>query len=67
MRIFSVSELWGPYRCEHEHDGKKCGAETFDIVLTDEENGLLPEETGPKAITFILQNRLGRALCEVHQ
>ena len=63
MRYFTVSELWGPFACEHPGCTEQ---EAWTIKLTDEENASLPVESGPEAITFILLNKLGVALCEKH-
>lgn len=63
MRDFTVSELWGPFACEHPGCTEQ---EAWTIRLTDEENASLPQQYGPEAVTYIFQNRLGVALCEKH-
>ncbi len=66
-RIFSVSELWGPMRCDLiKKDGKKCKRECWSILLSRAENESLPTESGPDAVAFIFLNNLGVALCERH-
>jgi hypothetical protein len=63
MRIFTISELWGPMACE-EKGCREC--ECDSILLTDEENDQLPEKTGPAAVRYIFKNSLGDALCDKH-
>ena len=65
-RIFAVGELYGPMVCEHCDGDVMCRAEAWSFLLTDEENKLLPEESGPKAVTFIFAEGLGVALCDKH-
>lgn len=60
MREFVCGELWGPFRCEI----KRCHKWTHTIVLSDKENKLLPEQSGPKAVSFIFDEKLGIAKCE---
>lgn|GEM_PF-247141 len=62
MRLFTFSELWGPFPCEHPD----CTKQTFTVILTDEENARLPEESGEKAAAFILRHKLGKAVCDEH-
>jgi len=60
VRNFTVSELWGPYTCE----SAGCQKMTFTVQLTQAENDKLPEEGGPKAVTYMCEKKLGKALCE---
>lgn len=62
MRVFTVGDLWGPLSCEHPG----CKKETHTLLLTDEENRSLPEQTGPKAVQHIFENKLGVATCDNH-
>ena len=62
MRLFTVSEAWGPYDCEIKERG--CTNHAWTFVLSDEENESLPEETGPEAVKHILTKRLGKAACD---
>lgn len=62
MRYFTMSDLFGPFQCEHPN----CNKLTCIIRLTDEENSLLPQKFGPEAAMFILQNKLGTAVCKNH-
>ena len=41
-----------------------CGKKSTGIVLTDAENGLLPEHRGPDATQYIFQNKLGTDFCQ---
>lgn len=63
MRIFTFSELYGPFQCEADAD---CCRETFDVVLADEENAKLPEQNGSKAANYITANKIGIATCMIH-
>jgi len=63
MRYFTFGEAWGPFDCEHPD----CKEETNTIRLTDEENELLPEQTGPRVANFILENGLGIVVCKKHE
>lgn len=66
-RIFSVGELWGPMKCDvTKKNGRRCGRESWSLLLTRQENESLPVESGPDAVTFIFRNNLGVALCEEH-
>ena len=58
MRVFTVNlDEWGPLkRC-------CCGAESECIILDDSEGSQLPEDSGPNAVVFIYQNRLGVDRC----
>ena len=60
MRIFTFSELWGPFPCEHPG----CENDAFAVVLSDEENRSLPEAHGSRAAAFILRKKLGTAACD---
>ena len=62
MRIFTVDELWGPYDCEIK--GPNCEGEAWALILTDEENKSLPEQSGPAAVKHILDHRLGKVACD---
>ena len=62
-RIFTVSELWGPFPCEMEGCTNH---EVFSILLTDEENAKLKESSGPEAVIQIFDEKLGLALCDKH-
>lgn len=62
MRDFVFSELYGPFKCEHE----ECGTNTYMIRLTSDENNQLPAQSGPLAVHHIFSNNLGIALCEEH-
>ncbi|HEY4490333.1 MAG TPA: hypothetical protein VJC12_03750 [Candidatus Paceibacterota bacterium] len=62
MRIFTFSELYGPFPCEE----KGCDKESFAAVLTDDQNSSLPSQTGPEAARFILDNGIGVMLCDEH-
>jgi hypothetical protein len=71
MRIVSVGELFGPCHCEHlfargKRKGECCGKECWELLLSSAEVAQLPVWSGPEAITFIFQARLGRALCAKH-
>lgn len=66
MRIFNVDKRWGSFVCQHVENDIQCENETFTILLTDEENSQLPEKSGTEAEIFIIQNRLGKALCNEH-
>lgn len=57
MRVFTVSESWGPLK------SCRCGQESWTIVLTDEENATLPEQSGPMAVAHILTHKLGVICC----
>jgi hypothetical protein len=63
MRLFTVGERWGPLPCEYPNCQRK---DALTIVLSDEENNLLPEKTGSAAFRFILSNRLGLVACDEH-
>ena len=63
MRVFSVGELWGPLSCEMDGCPEK---DAYNILLTDQENAMLPEESGPTAIAYIFSARLGYVLCDKH-
>lgn len=58
-RHFTLGDEWGPAKCEMND----CGAETDTIVLSEDENRLLPVKSGPEAVSYILDNKLGRAMC----
>lgn len=60
MRIFTFGELWGPFPCEQA----LCKKDAFAVVLSDEENRSLPEDSGPKAAAFILRKGIGKATCD---
>ena len=60
MRIFSFSELHGPFTCESQ----QCKQISYDCFLTDEENKTLPKQSGPTAAKYILENGIGIMLCE---
>jgi hypothetical protein len=61
MRIFTIGEAWGPLTCEQFGC---CRSGAFKILLSDRENGTLPELNGSKAMQFILDNQLGTVLCD---
>jgi len=63
MRNFTVSELWGPFPCEYPGCKNK---ECFSILLSSAENKQLPEQSGPEAVKYIFDNKLGIAICERH-
>ena len=60
MRIFSFSEVYGPFPCEI--DG--CKEFTFECALSDEENNALPEQSGAKAAMHIISKGVGKMICE---
>lgn len=60
MRIFTFSEFWGPFLCE----SAGCENSAFAVILTDEENASLPEDSGPETAAFILKKSLGKAACD---
>lgn len=62
-RLFSFSELWWPFICEHEG----CNEITNNILLSQSDQKQLPEINGPIAADYILNNNLGRAVCSKHQ
>lgn len=66
MRIFSFSEAWGPFHCEHAG----CKEAAWAAVLNDADAArvaALPEGgTGPIAAAYILDHRLGVMACEDH-
>lgn len=62
MRDFVFGEMYGPFRCEYDD----CGADTYMIRLTDEENDQLPEQSGPTAVHYIFSHNLGIPLCDNH-
>ena len=68
MRIFSFSEAYGPFPCEAEvklvHETQRCKKQAWDVLLTDEENKSLPEQTGAVAAKHILVKGVGKMLCE---
>lgn len=68
IRSVTVSETWGPFRCEHMENGKSCGEETFTIYVSRAELKDIPYETGPNLIQYIVdgENSKGQALCEDH-
>jgi len=61
IRYFTVSELWGPFACEV--DGCQ-GQEAFTIALNFMENESLPEHSGPEAVKFIFDKKLGITMCD---
>lgn len=58
---FSLGELWGPARCEHEG----CGEPSWTIYMTLTEYRSLPDGDGRTAIVF--REGIGTALCEDHE
>ena len=50
-------------KCEHKSG---CDNRSWTVFLTDEENKLLPEQSGPEAALFINQQKLGVVLCREH-
>ena len=67
MRLFTISELWGPCTCEKEIAPRVvCNKESWCIVLSDEENSTLPKQIGPEAIRFIFTSGMGIAMCKKH-
>ncbi len=71
MRVFSFSEVYGPFKCEATtflcgptRPPKYCEAQAWDVLLTDAENLTLPEQSGAAAAKFILETGLGKMLCE---
>jgi hypothetical protein len=65
MRAFVMSELHAGslgMRCEHPG----CPSRTFAVYLDKADEKKLPLGTTAERALAILQNRLGRALCEAH-
>ena len=62
-RMFTVSELWGPYGCSV----KGCRNQSFNIFLTEEENGRLKEKNGPNAVIQMCEENIGVVLCKKHE
>ncbi len=58
MRLYTVNmDLWGPLKpCN-------CGNKSVGIILTEEENERLPEDSGPTATHYIFANKLGTDIC----
>lgn len=66
FRLFSFGELYGPFPCEKKVSEGKCQKDAWTAVLTKEEDKTLPQESGPEACQYILQNRVGTMLCGKH-
>ena len=80
-RTFSFSELWtggeGGWPCQEKNkEGKPCGKLSNVIQLSAREtkrlNNSLPDTLvnkkayGPEAAAFILQNKMGKVVCDQH-
>ena len=60
MIPFSLGELYGPIKCEH--DG--CGDESWFIWMTPEEYAMAKEQGNPTLHVF--ENKIGTAMCKKH-
>ena len=80
-RTFSFSKLWtegkGGWPCQEKNEqGESCGKLSNVIQLSDQEtarlNKALPDTlvngkaSGPEAAAFILQNEMGKVVCDQH-
>ena len=62
MRLYSISEVFGPVKCEIN----KCGKEAWTFMLSKYEDSILVINRGPEATQQIFQQSLGTAMCEHH-
>jgi len=63
MRVFSFSEVYGPFDCEAKKSDH-CDNIAWSCLLTDQENDSLPEPTGTEAAHYILKNGIGKMMCD---
>ena len=66
MRIFSFSEVYGPFKCESPTESAEaphCGQYACDFALTSEENKTMPKQIGPEAAGYVLRSGMGIMLC----
>jgi hypothetical protein len=60
--IFSYNEVFGPFTCEVSG----CKNEAWNIVISEEEETLIPNEDRFEQSCFVFNNNMGQAICEEH-
>ncbi len=60
MIPFSLGELYGPAKCEHE----ECDDNAWFIWMTPEEYTTAKEQKNPTL--YVFENKVGTAMCEKH-
>jgi|WetSurMetagenome_2_1015567.scaffolds.fasta_scaffold1352463_1 hypothetical protein len=59
--VFTYNEVYGPFDCETPGCTND---EAWSIIISDEENKLLPQGDRFERSNFVFKNNLGTAICD---